>query len=49
LTRRRKPDEKTPTRSFMPTSDKYSGSACGRRDIATNQQSTIAVTKRNTF
>jgi hypothetical protein len=31
-TRRRKPDEKAPTRSFTPRDEKYSGSACGRRD-----------------
>jgi hypothetical protein len=46
-TRRRKPDEKAPTRSFTPTSDKYSGSACVRRDFATNQQSTVADTNTN--
>jgi hypothetical protein len=46
-TRRRKPDEKTPTRSFTPTSNKYSGSACVRRDFVTKQQSTVTNANNN--
>jgi hypothetical protein len=33
----------------MPTSDKCSGSACGRRDFETKQQSTVTIDNNNRF